>query len=834
MGPQVVKLAQLAGKNKKGLAIGGTIAGAIIGGFLLILMLLPLKLEMMMKNLYNHHFKSSGYSYTTRKKVAVRKYMADRFSPDGAIKSDVTPVWRSVFNSLHTNQFERRLQQTGYKIEYEGANSRRRILSITPPGETNAIRDYNLLFEKKAGRKDILRVAEDITHGEGWFKRLRTKRYLTQITGTKWHWLDPVSQPYRQLKVKVHNELFGFILKNEIVRGFADKLMTEFLGKEIAEKYAAQLTAQAASETVVAKVTAQALTQVVAESSNPITLAVLAAQCGCALDKFIHDGTLQKLAKQKAEAEYMITFTKWQSMAHQVKDGKADNKALAANMELLTSEDGKKDVGDSNNYWRATGTNVEYKASADCESGREMCENAQPSKILDSTVVGRGANALTGISNNAWLRLVPGLPGSYLTTAFCATVVKAINVVGGILGSAVDFILRNTPGVSVAWNFLKDTAGDMISGLFGVVMRFVMPPIVTPDTRGPLLVNAIGAGADAANSRYQRSYCGDEADDAKCKLSPAEAGEIRTAYDSEMKQRHQQSSPWSQIASLDDPYSLVSRFMPGIPTSPKVAMYKGSQSIMAMLSPRAFQSLFGSLFGRLTAAPVVASGTYESPFGIDQYGFTMAQLNAPLGDTANDALLAKLDTDVACSLVEEFATGADYPAECIIAGGSPTDGAVPTGTAQELAAQIIANPNFTYPEPGQLARLALEAAAEGRPSLIEGRCNAGDSSPLSPSLLGALLAVSSKYKVGIGYLTNGCHSDGSTHYQGRGVDINTINGQQADGPSELDTAFVNELINYLPRGSRIGPGQCLNNINTQNGKVSLIDDVCNHLHVDVP
>lgn len=156
-----------------------------------------------------------------------------------------------------------------------------------------------------------------------------------------------------------------------------------------------------------------------------------------------------------------------------------------------------------------------------------------------------------------------------------------------------------------------------------------------------------------------------------------------------------------------------------------------------------------------------------------------------------------------------------------------------TGTTKELAQQLLSNNkiSFTTPE----AKQAVQDAAAGKPSAIEARCGTGKSSAmLSPTLLGVLLTLAKTHTIGIGYLTNGCHSSGSAHYDGRAVDLNLVDNFKATGVEPEDRKFMHEVTGVLPDGSGMGQKDCSSIAINPINNVRLFTDTCNHIHFDVP
>jgi hypothetical protein len=164
---------------------------------------------------------------------------------------------------------------------------------------------------------------------------------------------------------------------------------------------------------------------------------------------------------------------------------------------------------------------------------------------------------------------------------------------------------------------------------------------------------------------------------------------------------------------------------------------------------------------------------------------------------------------------------------------SPTE--VPKGSAADLAQKILnleANHKISFTT--SLAKQAIVDTSNGQPAKIESRCNTGKSTAsLNPVLLGSIITIAQSHTLGLGYFTNGCHTAGSAHYDGRAVDINLVDGRKSTGGSR-DRPFMHEITGVLPDGSGMGQVQCspikINPIHN----VSLFADSCNHIHIQVP
>jgi hypothetical protein len=168
-------------------------------------------------------------------------------------------------------------------------------------------------------------------------------------------------------------------------------------------------------------------------------------------------------------------------------------------------------------------------------------------------------------------------------------------------------------------------------------------------------------------------------------------------------------------------------------------------------------------------------------------------------------------------------------------------GGIPTGTAQQLAQQILNNGNLSFQtDPSRQAMQHIASTGKAR------NCGAP---AVSPKLLGVVLAAASKYKIVLGVLTDGHDCDGGFHPMGAAIDINGVNALDgSDGTGRFITqanynsskilrSFYTDIGNLIGQAGGGGMGQfdCFaqplpsknSNVNYFNG------DTCNHLHIDV-
>ena len=240
-----------------------------------------------------------------------------------------------------------------------------------------------------------------------------------------------------------------------------------------------------------------------------------------------------------------------------------------------------------------------------------------------------------------------------------------------------------------------------------------------------------------------------------------------------------------------------------------------------------------------------AWGIYYERF--DQKNASMPVREADAQDVYDYAVAHGWSTDTAGASVEDT-----NGASC---GSSPVgNGTIPTGTAQQLATQILSNNNITFQDdPNGSERAAMKYIA----STGHGRDCGGPA--MDPRLLGVILAMAQQFKIVIGVLDDGHGCDGLNHPKGKAVDLNGVNplpgaklsqgltgtGNRIDWTAaempimRAFITYVGTLLSSLNTGKApyvggLGQEFCFTGAKpTYAQYVNYFDDTCNHQHVDV-
>jgi hypothetical protein len=144
----------------------------------------------------------------------------------------------------------------------------------------------------------------------------------------------------------------------------------------------------------------------------------------------------------------------------------------------------------------------------------------------------------------------------------------------------------------------------------------------------------------------------------------------------------------------------------------------------------------------------------------------------------------------------------------------------------DLAKQVLHTGNIQLINSD--ARTSVLDCANGKPSPVAAT---GGSAQLSSDLLSVMLTCAQHHTIGIGYITNGTHSSGSAHYDGRAMDIDTIDGSATSGRDPHALALIKDICGNIPGGTSIGQSGC--GPDPGCNSITQFSDTCNHLHVQV-
>jgi hypothetical protein len=482
-------------------------------------------------------------------------------------------------------------------------------------------------------------------------------------------------------------------------------------------------------------------------------------------------------------------------------------------------------------------------------------ETAQAYKFVYDKTLDKGKKIITPVNNDGEDQLHEMIDFVYGRLALPARLPFEIwyFTIGKLIGWVGDVAFQG-----IAWLFtvtgLTAAMGSGMEKVFGEnwqeeLAKWTMESIMSilaididPLAVGDKLFNSIFAGGDVAMNAYCKSI-GCEA--------LTEVGE-REAYQriEAEEAAYIASLPLKdRLFSLDVSTSLASTFMRTAPMDLKPQTLVAS----AMAS---IQSIPGALLATVTGNAYAAATPLQrsSIAGVRQYGATEASLsqgiapellrpgepecpevdedeynNCTIGLTVGQSIICFADPSKTCPGLTDNSNN----------NGQSVPGAITKGNPRELAEKVLKNNRIILRN--NWARQDVVSTMEGAKIAA---CNA---EPLNPYLLQLLLDIVDPTKgkfdsVEVGYFVTQHECDGKMHPQSQAMDIKAINGKagRADGQVGADNALSQRFAEFvagelsLTGGGGIGQQQCAAFTPIEwPDKVTVFDDTCDHIHIDV-
>ncbi len=682
------------------------------GGFAMIIIAImvafsQLKIISLMETLAKHVLRRNNYMYEVRREAFMNEFFNKYLGETVAIDDSTATFSQQVMRRLHDGLEPRLREKYDIKVTASDRPGYKKIR--IKDYATGEVTEFDTFHQKKEARRFMKNISKEITHDDGWVKRIWFKRRMTDVTGTRWRWLDPINRPYAKAVVIAENQLAKFLT---IGSGKAAQVAEGFLSKILGPDENTRVTNEISSATSdeAAQIISKVLVKKALLAASGVGLVVTAVDVGCGISQAISDGSIQKAVKQYTELQYMTAYAAEQSKASQQKEGATNATAVAVNASLYAYKDDKGKVHDyteSNNYRRESGENVAYTPTDNCDTGKELCTQNLPKSRLDGSVFGGVLDELTKLSNSPVVQIFGGplIPGSYANKFGCALATTVIKAALKVPTAAFDLVASQIPG----YDSLKKYAADFIGKFSDKVVGALAGPVVDATTKGPFLNNALHIGGSLAAASAAGSPVGTTADDNACfdgkvdqatdasicghKQTVAEVNQQIKVVMEQDQEDFNNSSPWTKIASLDYPQSIASRLISSSPVTFEQAVQNTQTSIMAAISPSSWLKIFKSL-PRLFSAPTFAASTANGyvvlddgngycvdQFGTSCYGLNDSELNAPL----DDPKLKNIDRNSGCAAVaglkDKNGKLLDLPPTCETFLGSGSSAASPSDPA---------------------------------------------------------------------------------------------------------------------------------------------------------
>lgn len=216
------------------------------------------------------------------------------------------------------------------------------------------------------------------------------------------------------------------------------------------------------------------------------------------------------------------------------------------------------------------------------------------------------------------------------------------------------------------------------------------------------------------------------------------------------------------------------------------------------------------------------SGNYTADCTNDLFNVYKLYMTVAQGE--NDALTGNINTAPAVAPNSATPSPAAQAANPVPA----------TGTAQDVAKAILANPKIAYR--GTDVQQDIQAAANG---------TAGSAGAMtSLAVLQLIQAIGQDHSVAVTAIQSGgaghcnntpksaCPTD--RHYTGDAVDFGSLDGRPLSGRDGNSIIIANIAMKLLPAGTGFGQSTCSGTALTLAAGFSEFADSCDHLHIQVP
>jgi hypothetical protein len=251
------------------------------------------------------------------------------------------------------------------------------------------------------------------------------------------------------------------------------------------------------------------------------------------------------------------------------------------------------------------------------------CANGKPvpagQLVCSEEKLGQTSTALTDVSTYLKDSGLSGL-ASVITDSMKGGLLNPIhdffalyNTVASTLTSGIEKIFEVVPGVSSLENLMQSKASEFFTF---VTSKLVVSPFAE-DMSGGRSYDMIVAGGDAAGSDYAHTGLGGK------QLTNQQAADQVSAFDSQLETQESKQPLFARLFSTSDPYSLLSKVATDMPFSLSSTGYSFAASIA---SP--FKTISSDFSSILSGKASAATPAIADPFGITQYGYTQADLDA--------------------------------------------------------------------------------------------------------------------------------------------------------------------------------------------------------------
>lgn len=868
-------LTAVVGRNKKKFGVGGGAAGLLLALILGFMSLLPLKLESLLENVFKAEFgRVENYGERRAQKVVYR-YLVDKVG--GAAGSDPIFIGNNLFTTLYgnmrVNNFETKLlKEKGIKIT-PGSKPGTVNFALADGPDKLSNADLERLakyfdsgdLKGRPAREAIKVFTKETTKWYQVLQRRHLRRYIQNAFGIrKWAIPERTNKEAASVDPKLPSPTQTDVAQTTLSSAeeanasaldcmLADKCpevdkrtspdgihqggppITDNQNPADEEKVAAE-KAQAADETKttvkdsyneIRNSSRAAISGGIEKTLGPIfenslvkafTKAIPVVgwiALASSIDNFMWNGHIRTVLIAMHSAQYASVFANYSSIKDQLKEGKLGGQQV--NDVMVAFEGSEKSAAFQSIYMNAdAGEKIDPSKSVGSLSGVALGPTG--SSICDADyflthMTNTNVPAPDPSNPDYWTFLYRGAmsaPGGGAHTALCL-VHPLLSWAADKLGAAVGFILDvlfkilNFLTMGASGAILKN-AMEAVTVAMTFTMQHVFTPVATGfETKAPLY-NAIHAGGDVTANQFTRDTLGGKT------ISAQAAHDQMAAINREEALNLRQQGMMATIFSLKSTQSFASRLLGYMPSTPGYAFKQISTTAIAAIgNPFRFFSTMGLAF-----MPTAGAGVITDPYGIQQFGYTAAELDdnnlhiattdiagppgadgvlsgadgvideydCPPNDDPSKPDLCLIDSAIIQSMNSIYTTSDDGGLGGTNSGNPSTPSAPPTsppatGDVKALAIQMLANNNITYwTNNGVNTRDLVVALSQGKPAYTTCANAPKRTTPIiNPNILKFILEAAGQTHVMVNAITDKCHSSStSNHYTGEAVDLDLTSG----------------------------------------------------------
>lgn len=203
-----------------------------------------------------------------------------------------------------------------------------------------------------------------------------------------------------------------------------------------------------------------------------------------------------------------------------------------------------------------------------------------------------------------------------VSNTWTGTITSVFSAVGSVFG----WIVGNIPGVSSLMNSVSSFIANIMQPFFNFLVNQLINNPWSTNMSGGRTFDMMAGGADVAGNDYAHTGLGGK------RLTPQQVATIVNEQQDQARQSFDNQPFFARMFDANSDYSLVTKVAMSIP----IGTQAQAQGLLAdLMNPL---SSIGHGFATLFSGRVVAAVTAQAdPFGVNQYGYTDADLNQ-IGD----------------------------------------------------------------------------------------------------------------------------------------------------------------------------------------------------------